>query len=591
MMLTIALLGAALAQSPISALDERMGQPAPPAWAFSCAPLSDIADILRVLPIDDGRPEAVRTTGQRALIPLLKPGALEPTGIDPSGAMVVSGSGAKDQEWMLEYLSLPFTGDGQQASILVEALSLGAIPGDEPDIWRLTAGEGMTLKRTKTALVARHDSGSARVFKAQQALLSGLPSTPGCAGFALVEGMDTDTQIKMRALKVRGMSMFIPTRGGTSHVRVLTGIELDVDLDGAEIGTPLGSSHQQPDVTMLWAMDPLDLLAEIARFLPPTRNASELRKALQNKERPIKIPPGAVTVVFSEGPRKDFAAIIPVHSRRGNRVWAGTLAKGVGSLLEGMKIPVKKTSRTRLTVGTGDKELYIGTQWGLVFVATRIELLEEMLDGEGRPWVTEGLEAMASGAAIAAEVRIPPTPDAPAANLRAGLGLSEGLWDLQLQVEMPEVKSQRVVDMLQAAMRLNPALQTTMVEALQGPSAQTSLKKNLQGIAVAERAYHAEHDSFLAVNPWPRTVESLSQEAVRWRTKDGGSEGFDTIGWAPEGDLRSTYWVELSEDGSSFTVFGAIDEDGDGEAAVFKALFRPQEPKIETVRVTAADVY
>jgi hypothetical protein len=296
-------------------------------------------------------------------------------------------------------------------------------------------------------------------------------------------------------------------------------------------------------------------------------------------------------VVFSEGSRKDFAAIIPVHSRRGNRVWASTLAKGVKSLLEGMEVPVQKTSRTRLTAGKSGKELYIGTQWGLVFVATRTQLLQEMLDGRGSPWVSEGLKTMASGTAIAAEVRIPPTPDAPAANLRAGLGLSEGLWDLQLQVEMPEVKSQRIVDMLQATMRLNPALRAKMTEALLGPTAQSTLKKNLQGIALAERAYHAEYDTYLAVDPWPRAVGALTPETVRWRTKDGGSEGFDTIGWGPDGEVRATYWVELTEDGRFFTVFGAIDEDGDGEAAVFKALLRPYKPGIETVRITPADVY
>ena len=70
------------------------------------------------------------------------------------GAVVLAGQEAKDMKEAPEYLSIPFTGDGLQASALVEMLFTDAMPGDVADTWQLGAGGLRTLRRTDTALIA-----------------------------------------------------------------------------------------------------------------------------------------------------------------------------------------------------------------------------------------------------------------------------------------------------------------------------------------------------------------------------------------------------------------------------------------------------
>jgi len=377
-------------------------------------------------------------------------------------------------------------------------------------------------------------------------------------------------------------------------------------VDGAEITEALGTSHRRPSATVLWTMDPLDILGELVRFLPRKRGMEDMQALLKDKERPIKIPPGMVMVAFDSGIHDDtvhkephFAAIIPVHSRRGNRVWAGTLAKGIKKLLERMKIPVEKTSRTRMIVGSNTA--HIDTRRGLVFIATNLRILDEMMAGEGTPWVSESLKGMASGTALAIEMRIEPTRKTPATDIRAGLGLSKGLWDIQLQVDMQEVENKGIAGMLSTMLSLRPELKDKMAQELLGDSPLDIVRGNVQTLSRVEQGYLTEHDIYLAAGPWPRRVEDLTPEPYPWtpaeekkktrrrkRTATKVSiDGFEKLDWRPMLDPSATYWVEVSKDGTTCTAFGAIDSDGDGQPAIFKAS---QETQFKAVRVSPEGV-
>lgn len=58
------------------------------------------------------------------------------------------------------------------------------------------------------------------------------------------------------------------------------------------------------------------------------------------------------------------------------------------------------------------------------------------------------------------------------------------------------------------------------------------------------------------------------------------------LGWAPDGPVRGSYWVEVSPDGLDFTVFGVADIDGDGQQAWYTAT-----KSINTVFLNSNDVY
>jgi hypothetical protein len=90
---------------------------------------------------------------------------------------------------------------------------------------------------------------------------------------------------------------------------------------------------------------------------------------------------------------------------------------------------------------------------------------------------------------------------------------------------------------------------------------------NVDGIRTAELAYEAAFDVFLPTGVWPRPVAELTPEAVPWPE---GSD-FDRLGWEPDGAVRGTFQVTVSQDGGDFTIHGWQDLDGDGVPAHWTA--------------------
>jgi hypothetical protein len=103
----------------------------------------------------------------------------------------------------------------------------------------------------------------------------------------------------------------------------------------------------------------------------------------------------------------------------------------------------------------------------------------------------------------------------------------------------------------------------------------------VDGIRVAQVAYHAAFDVYvLPISPWPRAVEDLSPDLVDF-SKNQGAEptaegvydrgsGYNHLGWSADAPVRGTYWVEPHPT-EGFVVYGAIDADGDGVPAIYKA--------------------
>ena len=89
------------------------------------------------------------------------------------------------------------------------------------------------------------------------------------------------------------------------------------------------------------------------------------------------------------------------------------------------------------------------------------------------------------------------------------------------------------------------------------------LPSNVDGIKTAELAYEASFDAFVA-QPTFMPNSSPNKQQRPW---NGGD--FDTLGWAPDGDVRGSYMVETY--GTDFAVFGESDVDGDGIKAEYDA--------------------
>ncbi|HCH61211.1 MAG TPA: hypothetical protein DFR83_00305 [Deltaproteobacteria bacterium] len=124
------------------------------------------------------------------------------------------------------------------------------------------------------------------------------------------------------------------------------------------------------------------------------------------------------------------------------------------------------------------------------------------------------------------------------------------------------------VAVLSAGMRYNIALHKKK---------RGEVESNVNGIKTAQQAYEAEFDRYVAAEPHPVSVDALDPEPRVWSV----GSAFDTIGWAPDGKVRSTYQVEVTADGTDFRVHGWIDEDGDGVPAYYTAT-----KSINAVRVS-----
>ena len=104
---------------------------------------------------------------------------------------------------------------------------------------------------------------------------------------------------------------------------------------------------------------------------------------------------------------------------------------------------------------------------------------------------------------------------------------------------------------------------------------------HVSGIKTAQVGYDAAFDEFVPCpDATPRELWMLDGNPYPWM----GDDCWWDLGWAPDGDVRGTYWVEVS--GYDFTVYGAIDADGDGVPAIYTAT-----KSINPVLTTPDDVY
>ncbi len=84
-------------------------------------------------------------------------------------------------------------------------------------------------------------------------------------------------------------------------------------------------------------------------------------------------------------------------------------------------------------------------------------------------------------------------------------------------------------------------------------------KTNLAAIRAAEESVFAEFGNYVSANASPATsTANLRQDFVN---VDGTNQGFDLIGWSPEGRVYFTYGVAIS--GATFTSSASADIDGD----------------------------
>jgi type II secretory pathway pseudopilin PulG len=108
--------------------------------------------------------------------------------------------------------------------------------------------------------------------------------------------------------------------------------------------------------------------------------------------------------------------------------------------------------------------------------------------------------------------------------------------------------------------------------AMQYRAKRAEVPTNVNGIRTAEIAYNLAFGTYIAADAAPGDTPGKTLRVWTYPAD------FQAIGWVPSGQVRGTYSVEVSADGTDFVVVGVCDVDGDGEYARYKATRdRPAE--------------
>lgn len=117
-----------------------------------------------------------------------------------------------------------------------------------------------------------------------------------------------------------------------------------------------------------------------------------------------------------------------------------------------------------------------------------------------------------------------------------------------------------------AIMGILAAIAVPNVIAAQRKAWRAELPPNVEGIRTAQVAYYAAFDQFVDAPVSPRPDSALGKQRIEWITNDG----YDVIGWSPDGSVRGNYLTEVAGSGSDFTVRAKADLDVDGIPAVYE---------------------
>jgi len=152
-------------------------------------------------------------------------------------------------------------------------------------------------------------------------------------------------------------------------------------------------------------------------------------------------------------------------------------------------------------------------------------------------------------------VRLPPPTGGRSTVVKVGAGLAGGSMLLL------------VVGTAVVLVLLVLAIAIPNYVAMQNRAKRAEVPSNIDGIKTAEMAYDAAFDQFIEIDRYH--PDAWPGQALRpWRS---GSP-YDTLGWAPDGEVRGSYKVSTAPFGASdFVVTGISDVDGDGVRASYTA--------------------
>lgn len=101
--------------------------------------------------------------------------------------------------------------------------------------------------------------------------------------------------------------------------------------------------------------------------------------------------------------------------------------------------------------------------------------------------------------------------------------------------------------------------------AMQLKAKRSEIPSNINGIKTAEIAYEAAFDEYIDAAAKPSSTPT--KQARAWVV---AADGFSSIGWKPDGEVRGSYQV-TGAGPTDFLVLGSCDVDGDSQFVSYSA--------------------
>jgi len=530
-----------------------------------CAPLGNLADTVGGLlaPVLAQMPELSERPVFAALTAMGSRARLSEAGFDPEGALRLSIRRDGSPQLVFE---LGFAGDEVAAEAFLSVL------GDLP---RGRDGDGSwTVSLAEEELTATLEEGLLRLATNEAELADVTPEqlppdwrTGGCG---LVIQIEPDASTATAALgEIR---VFVPTPAAEAteavfRLRMTAPEVIPAFVGDRPASVAMGSSVEAPVLVATFGAPLLDILdtKPLSGLLSlPVLDLRALREA-------VVIESGATVALLDspiaadqEGRPVGFALAMKVSTPKGQPLKPPHLARALKEVVKAdPSWALSRISGRAYELRRGDEvyTLHLGKE--LLFVGTDGAMIAASGLGEGEPWAAPGHLATAGdwGVTLSSvdlfQLMGTPSPAPMPATLR--LRTTEGLLEAELSIIGPGAVS--------LALGAASAVAIPNFVAMSLRAKRAEVPANVEGIRTAVLAYEVEHGVYPSAEVAPRGLGDLNGDRVAWDV----SPEWTAMGWEADGKVRGVYWVEVSEDGLSFAVYGAADVDGDGIPCRYQA--------------------
>ena len=239
-------------------------------------------------------------------------------------------------------------------------------------------------------------------------------------------------------------------------------------------------------------------------------------------------------------------------------------------MFEVQEFPCESRGGRRFFCQVQDVELHVQVDRSLIVFASSEELGQEVVEGQGTPW-SEELPLPQEGSFLVLagmDLKLPESGERVVA--RMGARLDGQFIETHFTIDAN-------LAWILLADRLARENHARVLEAYR-QRGWTEIAGVIDEIYAAMVHHKASHNGFLELKPAPRSIDALTADPVEWNAP----RVWESLDWSTTKRLHGVYWVELLEDGASFTVHGACDSDGDGIAAHFSRTL--EQPLVQHSR-------